>query len=200
MLFFETAARLRGFEHIAGVDEAGRGPLAGPLVVAACILPEGKLIEGADDSKKLTAAKRRSIYKKIRSDSSVIYRIEVIDPSEIDKLNIFQATLEGMRRCIERLTLQPDFILVDGPHTPFSASKSQGIVKGDSLSCSIACASILAKVTRDEIMEGYDDQFPLYGFARHKGYPTPQHLQALKEHGPTSIHRMSYSPVQEALL
>ncbi len=198
-LFFEKEARSRGCRKIAGVDEAGRGPLAGPLVVAACILSEGLFIEGVDDSKKLSPRQRQALYSLLTTHPKIVYSIEVIDPLQIDEMNIFQATLHGMKEAVNRLTTPPDFILVDGNHTPFPFSKSQAIVKGDSLSHSIACASILAKVTRDAIMEGHDLQWPEYGFARHKGYPTAEHLKILREIGPCPIHRVSYAPVREAL-
>ncbi len=200
VLYFEKEARRNGHRKIAGVDEAGRGPLAGPLVVAACILPEGLIIDGVDDSKKLTPRQRQSLYSHITTQSKVIYAIEVIDPSQIDLMNIFQATLHGMRESVAHLSKSPDFILVDGNHSPFPLEISKAIVKGDSLSHSIACASILAKVTRDAIMEGHDLQWPEYGFAKHKGYPTKDHLEILKKIGPCPIHRTSYAPVKEALL
>jgi ribonuclease HII len=198
-LFFEKKAESLGYRKIAGVDEAGRGPLAGPLVVAACILPKGLLIEGVDDSKKLTASRRQALYKLIISHPQIYYSIEVIEPTVIDELNIFQATLHGMKESVSSLTVRPDFVLVDGSHSPFPSNYSQAIVKGDSLSHSIACASILAKVTRDSIMEGHDLKWPEYGFAKHKGYPTADHLKVLKEIGPCPIHRVSYSPVKAAL-
>jgi ribonuclease HII len=199
-LYFEREARKRGYRKIAGVDEAGRGPLAGPLVVAACILPEGLIIPGVDDSKKLTPRQRQSLYSQITTQSKVIYAIEVIDPSQIDIMNIFQATLYGMKESVAHLSVAADFVLVDGNHSPFPSNISQAIVKGDSLSHTIACASILAKVTRDAIMEGHDLQWPEYGFAKHKGYPTKDHLEVLRKIGPCPIHRRSYAPVKEALL
>lgn len=199
-LFFEKEAYLRGFGQVAGVDEVGRGPLAGPLVVAACILPKNLFIEGVDDSKKLTAAKRHSLYSQITSHSEIIYAIEVIEHTQIDELNILQATFYGMKQAISLLSTPPDFILVDGPYTPFVEIPSKAIIKGDSLSHSIACASILAKVTRDSIMEGHHQRWPEYGFAQNKGYPTPSHRKILKEIGPCSIHRQSYAPVKEASL
>jgi len=198
-LYFEKEAEARGYRKIAGVDEAGRGPLAGPLVVAACILPKGLIIEGVDDSKKLTPSRRQVLYKLITSHPQIAYAIEVIDPSIIDEMNIFQATLHGMKESVSNLTVPADFVLVDGSHSPFPSSYSQAIVKGDSLSHSIACASILAKVTRDSIMEGHDLQWPEYGFAKHKGYPTADHLKVLREIGPCPIHRVSYAPVKAAL-
>ncbi len=200
VLYFEKEARKRGYRKIAGVDEAGRGPLAGPLVVAACTLLEGLIIDGVDDSKKLTPRQRQSLYSQITTHSKVIYSIEVIDPSQIDSMNIFQATLYGMKESVAHLSTPPDFVLVDGNHSPFPPKSSQAIVKGDSLSHTIACASILAKVTRDAIMEGHDIQWPEYGFAKHKGYPTKEHLEVLRKLGPCPIHRRSYAPVKEALL
>lgn len=190
---------LQGYKRIAGVDEAGRGPLAGPLVVAACILPKDIFFEGADDSKKLTPRQRQLLYTQITTHPQLVYAIEVIDPLQIDEMNIFQATLHGMREAVGHLTKAPDFVLVDGSHSPFSQDISQAIIKGDSLSHTIACASILAKVTRDAIMEGHDLEWPEYGFSKHKGYPTAEHLKALREKGPCPIHRKSYGPVKEAL-
>ncbi|MBX9924281.1 MAG: ribonuclease HII [Rhabdochlamydiaceae bacterium] len=198
-LYFEKTARKKGHRKIAGVDEAGRGPLAGPLVVAACMLSEGLFIEGVDDSKKLTPGQRQALYIQIKTHPKIIHSIEVIEPAVVDELNIFQATLHGMREAVLHLSVQPDFILVDGTHSPFPSDRSQAIIKGDHLSHSIACASILAKVTRDAIMEGHDLQWPEYGFAKHKGYPTRQHIQVLQEIGPCPIHRKSYAPVREAL-
>ncbi len=199
LLYFEKEAIAKGYRKIAGVDEAGRGPLAGPLVVASCILPKGLIIEGVDDSKKLTPIRRQALYRQITMHPQIIYSIEVIESSVIDEMNIFKATLHGMKEAVLHLTTPADFILVDGPHSPFSPRNSQAIVKGDSLSHSIACASILAKVSRDAIMEGHDLQWPEYGFAKHKGYPTAEHLKVLKAIGPCPIHRVSYAPVKEAL-
>ncbi len=198
-LYFERVARKRGHRKIAGVDEAGRGPLAGPLVVAACMLPDGLFIEGVDDSKKLSPGQRQALYIQIKTHPQIIHTIEVLEPSLVDQLNVFQATLHGMREAVLHLSSAPDFILVDGSHSPFPLERSQAIVQGDHLSHSIACASILAKVTRDAIMEGYDLEWPQYGFAKHKGYPTRQHIQVLQEIGPCPIHRTSYAPVKEAL-
>jgi ribonuclease HII len=198
-LYFEQMARKKGHRKIAGVDEAGRGPLAGPLVVAACMLPPDLFIEGVDDSKKLTPGQRQALYIQIKTHPKIIHAIEVIEPSVVDELNVFQATLHGMREAVLHLSSVPDFILVDGSHSPFPSDRSQAIIQGDHLSHSIACASILAKVTRDAIMEGYDLEWPEYGFAKHKGYPTRQHIQILQEIGPCPIHRQSYAPVQEAL-
>jgi ribonuclease HII len=198
-LYFEKQARLKGHRKIAGVDEAGRGPLAGPLVVAACILPQDLLIDGVDDSKKLSPAQRRHFYNQITSHPKIVYSIEVIEHSVIDEINILQATFLGMRQAIEHLSVRPDYILVDGSMTPFSPEHSLAIVQGDSLSHSIACASILAKVTRDSIMEGHDLKWPGYGFAQNKGYPTPEHLKILRSLGPSPIHRVSYAPVREVL-
>lgn len=198
-LYFEKEARAQGHRKIAGIDEAGRGPLAGPLVVAACILPQGLMIEGADDSKKLTPTQRQSLYSRITTHPKIIYAIEVIDHQVIDAMNIFRATLHGMKEAAMHLSTPPDFILVDGNCSPFPREKSLAIVKGDGLSHTIACASILAKVTRDAIMEGHALEWPEYGFAKHKGYPTREHLEVLKRIGPCPIHRRSYAPVKEAL-
>lgn len=196
---FERQARLQGYRLIAGVDEAGRGPIAGPLVVAACILPEKLIFEGIDDSKKLSSAKRESLYKQITSHPDIIYSIVIIEKEMIDHINILQATFKGMQKAIASLKIQPDFVLVDGNQCPLFPVPSKGIVQGDSLSYSIGAASILAKVKRDEIMFEYDAKWPEYGFAKHKGYPTSSHRDALMRLGPCPIHRESYAPVKKVM-
>ena len=199
-LFFEKEAYAKGYCKIAGVDEAGRGPLAGPLVVASCILPKGLFLAGVNDSKQLTPFQRQTLYSQITTHPSIVYAIEVIEHTQVDEMNILQATLQGMKQVVESLTTSPDFILVDGPYAPFSPEKSKAIIKGDFLSHTIACASILAKVTRDEIMDGYDMEWPEYGFIKNKGYGTQEHLEALRRFGPSPIHRRSFAPVQKSLI
>ncbi|MES2199535.1 MAG: ribonuclease HII [Chlamydiota bacterium] len=197
--YFEREARLQGYRVVAGVDEAGRGPIAGPLVVAACILPDNLSLLGIDDSKKLSSSKREGLYKEITSHPDIIFSIVVIEKEIIDKINILQATLKGMQEAVSRLKIAPDYVLVDGNKCPIFPMPSKGIIQGDSLSYSIGAASILAKVTRDEIMVKYDAKWPEYGFAQHKGYPTLQHREILVRLGPSPIHRESYAPVKRAM-
>lgn len=194
----EEALRQRGYVHVAGVDEAGRGPLAGPVVSAACILPPGLLIEGIDDSKKISAEKRSALYEKLTNNPDIFYGIGVVEAILIDHLNILRATFEAMVAAVVKLNIKPDYILVDGPKSPFTDIVSEAVIDGDALCLSIAAASIIAKEYRDRLMHDYDDAFPLYGFAKHKGYGTEEHLIALKKHGPCPIHRMSFAPVRMA--
>lgn len=181
---------------IAGVDEVGRGPLAGPVITAAVILRSA--IEGVTDSKKLTQPKRESLALKIKEEA-LCYAYGRAEVEEIDRLNIHHATLLAMKRAIEALTIQPDEVLVDGIHKPAIAIPCQAIVKGDSLVSAISAASILAKVLRDNEMKEMDFLYPGYGFALHKGYPTAMHQQALREKGACPIHRRSYAPVAAAI-
>ena len=176
---------------IAGTDEAGRGPLAGPVVAAACILPPDFLPEGLDDSKKLTEKKREKLFD-IIIDSAVSYCIASSSPEEIDQYNILEASLLAMRRAIAGLTPQPDLVLVDGCINRGFTIPAKAIVSGDALSPSIAAASILAKVTRDRMCVDMDAEYPQYGFAKHKGYPTPAHKLAVYEYGPCPYHRRSF--------
>ena len=192
MWLFEQQALNRGISPVAGVDEAGRGPLAGPLVVAAVILPPGSWFRGLNDSKKVAPLHRERLFEEITQQATAL-AIVVISPAQIDQLNILQATRDGMRTVIAEV--QPALALIDGLPLPASPCPQQAIVKGDSKSASIAAASIIAKVTRDRIMLEMDDYYPGYGFAQHKGYPTEKHLQALRELGPSPIHRLSYAPV-----
>jgi len=196
MVAKEKEARLLGYQRIAGVDEAGRGPLAGPVVAAACVLPEGVLIEGIDDSKKLLPSERFRIFQEIISLSGVDYGIGVVDALIIDQINILQATFQAMLIAISKLAQRPDYLLIDGNRKPSTPIPAEALVKGDARSQSIAAASILAKVTRDELMLPFDAQWPQYGFANHKGYPTEEHLNAIAQHGPCPIHRMSFAPLK----
>ncbi len=196
---YETNARLKGYCHIAGVDEAGRGPLAGPVVAAACILPEGRLISDIDDSKRLSAEARERLYERIQQDPSILSGIGIVEALIIDQVNILQATFLAMAAAIAQLSQQPGYVLVDGNQLPPLEMPCEGIVKGDTLSQSIMAASILAKVTRDRIMNNLHQKWPEYGFAGHKGYPTPQHLELLKRLGPCPEHRRSYEPVRMSL-
>lgn len=194
---FEEAARQSGYRVIAGVDEAGRGPLAGPVVAAACILPKGLIIDGIDDSKKLSAAQRDSHFETLTQNPDIFYGIAVVDAQVIDQINILQATFKAMLIAIDALPQKPDYVFVDGPFLPSASITGKAVVEGDSLVQSISCASVLAKVTRDRLMREYDVKWPMYGFAKHKGYGTSEHLSAIKEHGPCPIHRMSFSPFRQ---
>ncbi len=196
---FERVARRCGYRRIAGIDEAGRGPLAGPVVAAAVILPTRCRIAGVDDSKQLSEEARDRLYAAIL-ERAVGLGIGSADVGEIDRLNILQATRLAMRRAIEQLVPLPDYLLVDAVTLPGVRISMRPIIKGDSLSLSIAAASIIAKVTRDRLMVKYDALFPEYDFLSHKGYGTPGHLQRLARHGPCPIHRRTFMPVQEAVV
>lgn len=188
---YETEAFDAGIRLICGVDEAGRGPLAGPVCAAAVMLPPGLEIPGLNDSKKLTDKKRRELYDVITAQA-VSYGIAFASEQEIDEINILQATFLAMERAMQQLSPQPELTLIDGNRTKDFGLPVRTIVKGDSLSASIAAASILAKVTRDRLMEEYDAQYPQYGFAVHKGYGTKRHYAALTEFGPCEEHRQTF--------
>lgn len=196
-LKFEKEAYQRGKKIIIGLDEAGRGPMAGPLVVGAVIFDKDFYCEDINDSKQLSEKKREVLYDFI-VENALAYQIEIIDVDEVDRLNVYQASKQGMIRAIEHISLKPDYALTDA--MPLGdVIAHQAIVKGDALSMSIAAASILAKVTRDRIMKEYDLLYPEYGFAKHKGYPTLQHKEALKKYGVTPIHRRTFRPVIDVL-
>ncbi len=196
MLHFETIARRQGYLNIAGVDEAGRGPLAGPVVAAAVILPEGHIIPGVNDSKKLTEAMRNKLYDRIMSEA-VSVGVGISDSLMVDRINILQATLRAMESAVKELAVHPDCLLIDGISKTSLGIHQKTIKKGDSLSQSIAAASIIAKVTRDRIMEEYDRQYPEYGFAGHKGYGSASHMAAIAEFAPCPIHRLTFRGVRE---
>lgn len=198
MWTYEKKAASSGFLLIAGVDEAGRGPLAGPVVSAAVILPADFSVDGVNDSKKLTAAKRDRLFDRIRAEA-VSVAVGIADHEEIDRLNILQASLLSMKRAVKALETPPDYLLIDGIFTVSYPAAQEAVKKGDSLSMSIAAASIIAKVTRDRIMDNYDREFSQYGFKKHKGYPTQKHREAIRQHGPSPIHRKSFSGVREFL-
>jgi ribonuclease HII len=182
----------QGFRHVAGVDEAGRGPLAGPLVVAAVILPrEWPAALLLDDSKRLTPRARERLFAGIRRHA-LAWRVRVMPVALIDRVNILRATLQGMAEAVSRLPLRADYVLVDGNRLPPLAPPAEAIVKGDGRCCTIAAASILAKVVRDRLMEVYGRRYPRWGFGRHKGYGTAEHLEALRRWGPSPIHRRSF--------
>lgn len=189
---FEKAAVNSGFSCICGVDEAGRGPLAGPVCAAAVVLPEGAVIEGLDDSKKLTEKKRERLYDIIK-ETAVAYSVAYGTLEEIETVNILEATYLAMNRAIEGLNVKPDFALIDGNRIPRGIKiPCETIVKGDSKSMSVAAASVLAKVTRDRLMLEYDKKYPEYNFKKHKGYGTKEHTELIKQYGPCEIHRLSF--------
>ncbi|MFA5321069.1 MAG: ribonuclease HII [Smithella sp.] len=188
---FENIAREDGYQLVAGVDEAGRGPLAGPVVAAAVIFPSDYINPEINDSKKLSAAKREKLYGIIEKDALSV-GMKVVDADVIDHCNILQATLQAMREAVLELSSSPDFILVDGLHRIPIITPQKPLVKGVSLSVSIAAASIIAKVTRDRIMEIYHRQFPQYNFRKNKGYGTQEHLDAIRQYGICKIHRKSF--------
>ena len=187
-----------GFHLVAGVDEAGRGPLAGPVVIAAVILPADHCLQGLDDSKRLNAARRNTLFPQIR-EQAISHAIIVMDVAEIERLNILRATLSGMRQAVLALNPAPELTLVDGNRAPELDGKVKTIIGGDHWVPAISAASILAKVTRDEIMMQWHQEYPDYGFDHNKGYPTPQHLKVLRERGPCPIHRKTFAPVRDAL-
>lgn len=196
LLVFEKIARRQGYCNISGVDEAGRGPLAGPVVAAAVILPEGLHIPGVNDSKKLSAARRDALYDVIL-DQALAVGVGVADHDVVDRLNILNATLQAMREAVSRLTVPPDYLLIDGISTIPVNIPQKTIKQGDAASLSIAAASIIAKVSRDRLMLSYDTQYPDYGFAGHKGYGCASHLEAIARLGPCPIHRKTFRGVKE---
>ena len=182
----------------AGVDEAGRGPLAGPVVVAAVILPHRYTLDYLDDSKRLSASRREKLATQIEVQA-IAYNIQFVEVDEIDQVNILQATLNGMQRAVENLEPAPQRVLIDGDRAPELSCEVETIIGGDRLVASISAASILAKVHRDRLMLAMHRQYPDYGFDRHKGYPTAQHLEQLNSCGPCPIHRRTFAPVRKAI-
>jgi ribonuclease HII len=195
-LKFEKNAYGNGFTFVAGIDEAGRGPLAGPVMAAAVILPAGLSITGVDDSKKLAPNKRQKLFEIIMAQA-ISVGVGVVNPVEIDRINILQATRRAMLTAVQQLSPQPDYLLIDGISTIDSAVPQKTIKKGDSLSLTIAAASIIAKVTRDRLMIEMDATYPGYGFAGHKGYGSAAHLDAIRRLGPSPIHRLTFGGVKE---
>lgn len=195
MTNYEKKYRNLGFQHIAGIDEVGRGPLAGPVVTAAVILPADFYLPGLDDSKKLSEQKRDEYFEILQS-SAIAIGVGMIDVDEIDRINIYEATKKAMKSAIIHLNVQPDFLLIDAVklNTPYP---SEAIIKGDGKSISIAAASIIAKVTRDRLMSDIGKEYPEYGFAKHMGYGTKEHLAAIQQFGITPYHRKSFSPIKE---
>ncbi|ATI47437.1 ribonuclease HII [Vibrio parahaemolyticus] len=188
----------QGYQLIAGVDEVGRGPLVGDVVTAAVILDPNNPIEGLNDSKKLSEKKRLALLPEIK-EKALAWAVGRCSPEEIDELNILQATMVAMQRAIAGLKVQPDLVLVDGNRCPELSMDSQAVVKGDLRVAEISAASIIAKVVRDQEMEELDKQYPQFGFAKHKGYPTKAHFEAIEQHGVISEHRKSFKPVKKAL-
>ena len=191
MMAYEEGCYARGVQTVCGVDEAGRGPLAGPVTAAAVILPRGLAIEGLDDSKKLSDKRRRELYEVIRREAIAV-SVAHVEPREIDRINILQATMKAMAAAVDGLPVCPEYVLVDGNRLPPWDCLGEAIIGGDAKSASIAAASVMAKVTRDMLMEVYDGQFPGYGFVRHKGYGTKAHIAAIGAQGLTEIHRVSF--------
>ena len=192
LLLRERALWAEGLERIAGVDEAGVGPLAGPVVAAAVVFPPGTGILGVNDSKRVASARRVELAVEIR-ERALAHAVAMADPGEIDRLNVYHATLLAMQRAVEALGVRPDRVLVDARRIPGIDVPQEAIVRGDASCHAIAAASILAKVARDAIMAGYDERYPGYGFALHKGYPTESHRDAIRRLGPCAIHRRSFT-------
>lgn len=190
-LEFEKEALAKGYKSVCGVDEAGRGPLAGPVCAAAVILPEGVIIDGVNDSKKLSEKKRESLFDVIR-EQALSYSIAYATVDEIEEINILNATMLAMRRAIDGLDIKADYAMIDGNKIPPIDIDAECIVKGDAKSMSIACASILAKVSRDRLLYKYAEEYPMYGFDKHKGYGTKVHKEAILKYGPCPYHRKSF--------
>lgn len=190
-LEFEKEALAKGYKSVCGVDEAGRGPLAGPVCAAAVILPEGVIIDGVNDSKKLSEKKRESLFDVIR-EQALSYSIAYATVDEIEEINILNATMLAMRRAIDGLDIKADYAMIDGNKNPPLDIDAECIVKGDAKSMSIACASILAKVSRDRLLYKYAEEYPMYGFDKHKGYGTKVHREAILKYGPCPYHRKSF--------
>ncbi|MFC2049182.1 ribonuclease HII [Chlamydiota bacterium] len=204
LTLLESQARLNGYRCVAGVDEAGRGPLAGPVFAAACAIPAGIFFPGINDSKLLSAPKRQALFELITTHPAVAYGISSVDHETIDRINIHQASLEAMRGAVAalagKLKEKPDYVLVDGVNLTLSGIVTERVIHGDHLSQMIAAASIVAKQTRDQLMTQFHSQYPEYGFDEHKGYGTPRHMAALEKYGPCPIHRRSFAPVSQTLI
>ena len=196
---FEKLAVKAGFFYPVGIDEAGRGPLAGPVIAAAVYIPESLNIEGIRDSKELSPKKRRALYEILISSKEIDFGIGVSSPQEIDRINILQATFAAMKEAVEKLKNKPDYLLIDGNQGPLIPIQKKCIVQGDKKVRSISAASIIAKEYRDDLMAELHLLYPQYNFAKHKGYPTKEHMTALKKYGPCPVHRRSFAPVKEIL-
>ena len=199
LLQYELTLWADGFNLVAGVDEAGMAPLAGPVVAAAVVLPKGYKLKGLDDSKKILDERNRESLAACIQRDAITYAVGVAEVDEIDRINIYHAGLLAMKRAVCGLEPSPDYVLVDARKIPDCTAPQRGIIHGDQLSASIAAASIIAKTTRDPLMMGFDQVYPGYGFASHKGYPTPEHCRALEQLGPTPIHRRSFARVRRSL-
>ena len=197
LLEYERELYEQNIKLIAGVDEVGRGPLCGPVVAAACILPENYYIEGLNDSKKLSEKKRDKLFD-ILINECVAYGIGIVEPKRIDEINILEASKEAMKIAISNLSVKPEHVLIDAVKLDLDVP-STPIIKGDAKSASIAAASVIAKVTRDKMMYDLDKEYPEYGFASHKGYPTKKHIEAVKEHGVLDFYRFTFSPISEII-
>jgi ribonuclease HII len=195
---FERRATEQGYRAVAGVDEAGRGPLAGPVVAAAVVLDAAIDVACIDDSKKLTPKKRDRLYDTLQEKAAAV-GVGIASPAEIDAINILQASLLAMQRAVEDMKIEPDYLLIDGIFKISSPLPQAPLTKGDSRSASIAAASIIAKVTRDRLMQTYHESYPQYGFAKHKGYPTKAHKAAIHQYGCCPIHRRTFKGVKEYL-
>ncbi|MCH9631107.1 MAG: Ribonuclease HII [Chlamydiia bacterium] len=193
---FENQAYALGYEVVVGIDEAGRGPLAGPVVAAACYVPQGIEIEGALDSKQLEPSKRSQVFEYIKNHPDIMYATGIVDPSVIDSINILQASMQAMLLAVQNLPVDADYLLIDGNQFPRTSLPGLALVRGDQRSVSIALSSIIAKETRDDLMREYHKKWPLYGFDSHKGYATRDHIMAVKAYGATPIHRKSFEPIR----
>lgn len=198
MYEYENKLKEQGYKYIVGTDEVGRGPMAGPLVVACVILPEDEIIEGLNDSKKLTEKKREQLAKIIK-EKAIEYQIQYMSVEEVDELNVYEASRQAMMKCIRKMKHKVDYVLSDAMPLDFEFP-CLSIIKGDMKSASIAAASIIAKVERDHYMVELGKQYPMYGFEKHKGYVTKAHLQAINEYGICEHHRLSFAPVKEVIL
>jgi ribonuclease HII len=196
-LRFERALYRDGAERVVGIDEAGRGPLAGPVVAAAVILPRKFSLPGLTDSKMLAPALREEFFRRLTTDPSIEYGVGIASVTEIDRMNILRATYIAMERAVSGLRAPPGHLLIDGLPVPVFSTPQTAIVCGDAKSLSIAAASVIAKVTRDRMMQGWHEEFPVYQFCQNKGYGTPEHLESLRLHGPCRLHRRSFAPVAQ---
>lgn len=197
MYEYENELKQKGYKYIVGTDEVGRGPMAGPLVVASVILPENEIIEGLNDSKKLTPKKREELAKIIK-EKAIEYQIQYMTVKEVDELNVYEASRQAMIKCIRKMKHKIDYVLSDAMPLDFEYP-CLSLIKGDSKSASIAAASIIAKVERDHYMDELDKDYPMYGFKKHKGYVTKMHLEAINEYGVCEHHRVSFAPVKAVL-
>ena len=194
---YEGIIRKKGFPVVAGIDEAGRGPLAGPVVAASAIISPQFVLEGVNDSKKLTPKKRKLLFEQIIESDLVNYGVGIVDHARIDEINILEATKEAMRKSVEALEVVPDYLMIDGNFGIAMGIEEEAVVKGDGKVLSIAVASIIAKETRDRIMQELDTKYPQYGLGKHMGYPTKAHVEAINQYGPTPVHRMSFAPLNK---